>query len=107
MSDLNSAGNVPSQPVQQSQSALKRSRQSVRSIWIYAFALAAGCMAATQLTFPAHFETVDDLNFTLLLSGVGLTHTPTFTTWFTNVLITYPLMWLYQLTPVIPWYSIY
>lgn len=64
-------------------------------------------MAITQLLFPAHFETVDDLNFTLLLSGVGLTHTPTFMTWFTNVLITYPLMLLYQLIPDIPWYSIY
>ncbi len=85
----------------------KHSRQSIRTVLIYAVALAASCVAITQYFFPAHFETVDDLNFTLLLSGVGLTHAPTYQTWFTNVLITYPLMWLFQWNADIAWYSIY
>ncbi len=108
MTESNSSSKAPVQkPVQQNQPDQKKSRQSVRTVLIYAIALATSCVAITQLLFPAHFETVDDLNFSLLLSGVGLTHTPTFMTWFTNVLITFPLMLLYQCVPDIPWYSVY
>lgn len=69
--------------------------------------LSISCVALTQLCFPAHFETVDDINFTLLLSGVGLTHAPTYQTWFTNIAITNPLMQFYQWMPDVAWYSIY
>lgn len=114
-SGSNSSGNASSSssrlPAQQTgrqeQQDQKTSRQSIRTVLIYALALAASCVAITQILFPAHFETVDDLNFSLLLSGVGLTHTPTFLTWFTNVLITFPLLLLYKGVPDIPWYSIY
>lgn len=108
MTESNSSDRAPVQkPVRPNQSDQKSSRQSVRNVLIYAFALAASCITITQLLFPAHFETVDDLNFSLLLSGVGLTHTPTFLTWFTNVLITFPVMLLYRCVPDIPWYSVY
>ena len=108
MTESNSSRKVPAQqPVQQNKPQRTISRQSIRTVLIYAFALAASCIAITQLIFPAHFETVDDINFTLLLSGVGLTHTPVYMTWFTNVLITYPLMLLFKCMPNVAWYSIY
>jgi len=82
-------------------------RQTLSAVIIQAIAIAVTCVAATQIIFPAHFETADDLNFCLLLSGVGLTDAPTYQTWFTNFLITYPLMWMYQWLPDITWYSFY
>ncbi|MBX9948518.1 MAG: hypothetical protein K2Y39_05115 [Candidatus Obscuribacterales bacterium] len=105
MTESNSAEQIPEQRMGNSASMVKR--QSVGKVLWCAFALAGCCIAVTQLLFPAHFETVDDINFTLLLSGVGLSHSPTYSTWFTNVLITYPLMCLYKALPDIPWYSIY
>jgi|GEM_PF-6182663 len=105
MTETNSAGQVPAQRT--IDKAPKSTRQSIRTVFVYALSLACCCVALTQLIFPAHFETVDDINFTLLLSGVGLTHSPTYLTWFTNVLITYPLMCFFKVLPDVPWYSIY
>lgn len=85
----------------------KQPRQNLSAVIIQAIAMAVACVAATQIIFPAHFETADDLNFCLLLSGVGITNAPTYQTWFTNILITYPLMWLYQWMPDTAWYSYY
>lgn len=105
MTESNPAGSDPAQ--QKVLPENTASHQSIGKVLKYAGALSIVCVLLTQLIFPAHFETVDDLNFTLLLSGVGLAHEPTYLTWFSNVMITYPLMCLFKLCPNIPWYSIY
>lgn len=104
MSESNSAGQKPAR-IHYKIPDIKK--QSIRTVLTHATLLAASCTVITQLIFPSHFETVDDINFTLLLSGVGLTHSPTYLTWFSNVLITYPLMWMFKILPNVPWYSIY
>lgn len=86
---------------------VKQPRQTLSAVILQAIAVAITCVVVTQTIFPAHFETADDLNFCLLLSGVGITNAPTYQTWFTNILITYPLMWLYQWMPQVAWYSYY
>lgn len=105
MTESNSAQPIPAARVVSS--ASEGRSQPVGRLLLCAISLVVACVATTQLLFPAHFETVDDINFTLLLSGVGLAHSPTYLTWFTNVLITYPLMCLFKTAPDVPWYSIY
>lgn len=105
MTESNSAEQIAAPRI--AESGEKNARQSLQTVLLSATALVISCILLTQLFFPAHFETVDDINFTLLLSGVGLSHEPTYLTWFTNILITYPLMWLFKILPDIPWYSIY
>lgn len=69
--------------------------------------LAASSVVLTNLLWPSHYETTDDLTYSMLLSGVGLTSAPTDRIWFTNITLAHALMSFYQAFPHVRWYAIY
>jgi hypothetical protein len=69
--------------------------------------LTAGFLVVSLWVFPLFFETIDDANMNLIAAGRGYTDGPDEHLMFSNVLVGFPLKWLYQLAPEVPWYGGY
>jgi hypothetical protein len=70
------------------------------------FTVSVVLLWVTNALFPCHWESTDDINFTLLFSGVALTVKNDFHNIYSNVLWTFPLCRLYESFPAVPWYPL-